>query len=247
MKDLTTRLIDCAADSFPMHGPVYEFGFSSAEAANARSSDNDAQDDDVVGSARIDRLEDLGQLPFPDAKARTVICENALQYVFEPPRAIAEMTRILAPGGLLVVVTSTHERATGANRYWTPSPGAMGRLLSGFSGTLVGWIGPDAMPHTVFGIACKSPLRAEFAQGVQPFLDRLDRRLATAASRIGVFQSLKRRLVEWTCTSGQPYPRQDDYRAQYALHLPVDEQSRSALMESCLSPTKAGTRLDLSE
>jgi SAM-dependent methyltransferase len=247
MKHLTARLIDAAAESFPMRGPIYEFGFSSLQVTGPPSPDDDFEAAASGGSARIERLEDLDRLPFADATAGTVICENALPYVFEPHRAIAEMTRILAPGGLLLVVASTLGPTGGDNRYWTPSPSAIGRLLASLDGTLTGWIGPDAAPHTVFGIGCKSPLRVEFARGVQPFLDRLDRALAKAASQRGVLQSLGQWLIEWMGSPLERRGRRDYYRAQYALHLSLDEQSRPVLLESCLPQAKMGTRLDLSE
>jgi len=248
MKNLTARLIDCAAESFPMRGPIYEFGFLSVHAASPRWPGDDPEALQPAAPTRIDRLEDLDRLPFADATASTVICENALQYAFEPHRAIAEMTRILAPGGLLLVVSSILEpTAGGGSRYWTPSPSAIGRLLSRLDGTLIGWIGPDAAPHTVFGIGCKAPLGSQFARGVQPFLGRLDRVLAKTASQWGPLQSLKRRLLEWICTPHQRRAWRDYYRAQYALHLPIDEQSRPALLESCLPQAKTGTRLDLGE
>lgn len=242
MKNLTSRLIDVAAESFPMRGPVFEFGFSPGCAGRAQPFGDDFEPDQPGAPTRIGRLADLDRLPFSDAEAKTVVCENALQYTFEPHRAIGEMTRILAPGGLLVVAETTGPTgADGSQRYWTIHPGALGRLLGGLDATLIGWIGPEAAPHTVFALGCKSPVPAEFARGVQPLLERIDRALAEVAPRRNIIGLIKRWL------SGGGRPRRDEFRAQYALHLPIDEQSKPAILESCLPQTKTGTRLDLSE
>jgi SAM-dependent methyltransferase len=244
MKNLTARLIDAAAESFPMRGPVYEFGFSPGWSAGERGGAG------ASGSpARIDRLEDLDRLPFEDAVAGSVVCENALQYVFEPRRTVAEMVRILAPGGLLVLAESTRSpAAAGApERYWTIHPSAIGRLFSELSGTLIGWIGPDAAPHTVFGVGCRWPITPGFAGGVQPFLERLERLLAERARPRGVLRFVKERWSGSAFSPRQRQARRDEHRVQYALHLPVDEQSRPAILDSCLPQAKTGTRLDLSE
>ena len=247
MKPISTQLVEAAADSFPMPGPVYEFGFSPMHLAQQapHPCPNNAPNDDPM---RVERLEDLDRLPFDDYAARTVVCENAMQYVFDPQLAMDEMLRILAPGGLIVVVESAR-RPTGAggDRYWTVHPGAIGRLLGPLDATLIGWIGHESAAHTVFGIGCKEPLPAEFAAGVQPFIDRIEHVLGISARRLGRLRALKRRLIQWLSTPAERRALHDEHRVHYALHLPVDAQTRPAILSGCLPKTKTGTRLDLSE
>jgi len=248
MKNLTARLIDAAAESFPMRGPIYEFTFMPACVADPRSRSRGSRRDPVDASTHIDRFDNLDRLPFPDGDAGTVICHGVLGHVFQPQRAIAEMTRILSPGGLLVVAESTWPVAPdGGQPYWTPHPSAISRLLGGLGGSLVGWIGPDAAPQAVFGMGCKSPLPAQFAQGVRPFLDRLDRALAETSPRLRVLRSLARRFAAWSCPAGGQWAWGDNHRVQFALHLPGDQQSSSAMVGSLLPQANTGTRLDLSD
>lgn len=45
---------------------------------------------------------DAGRLPFPDAAFHAVVCCEALEFMPHPRRALAEMTRVLKPGGWLL-------------------------------------------------------------------------------------------------------------------------------------------------
>lgn len=49
------------------------------------------------------RQEDAMDLPFPDDAFDVVFCQQSLQYVSEPPTALAEMHRVLAPEGRLAL------------------------------------------------------------------------------------------------------------------------------------------------
>jgi SAM-dependent methyltransferase len=46
---------------------------------------------------------DSGRLPFPQSTFDAVVCRNALHHLSDPPLAIREMSRVLRPGGRLVV------------------------------------------------------------------------------------------------------------------------------------------------
>src|SRR5687768_10846049 len=45
----------------------------------------------------------LSGLPFPDEAFDTVVCSQVLEHVPEPQAALAEITRVLAPGGTLLL------------------------------------------------------------------------------------------------------------------------------------------------
>jgi len=48
-------------------------------------------------------VADAERLPFGDREFTAVLCSNALHHYPDPARAVAEMARVLAPGGRLVV------------------------------------------------------------------------------------------------------------------------------------------------
>jgi ubiquinone/menaquinone biosynthesis C-methylase UbiE/DNA-binding transcriptional ArsR family regulator len=63
-----------------------------------------------VGSLEL-RQGDLATLPVPDQAADTVILHQVLHFIPAPDRAISELSRILSPGGrLLIVDFAPHER-----------------------------------------------------------------------------------------------------------------------------------------
>jgi SAM-dependent methyltransferase len=244
MHEPVRTFLQSVSEAFRLEGPLYEFGYGPGAASWAGClPQSSAAGQGGLGPAEgepaeIDRLEDLARLPFSDAAARTVIAVNVLEHVFEPRRAAEEIVRILAPGGILVLCSQTGVRAAGPpEHYWRPTPRAVQRLLTDLEATLIGWQGADALPHTLFGIAAKSPVPATFLSGVNRFLDRFQKRLA-AAARTGWWQRL-RRLV-----TGRR--RRDFYKAQFVLHLPVREEFKHRLLAQCVPEGSTGTRLDTS-
>ncbi|MCO5314712.1 MAG: class I SAM-dependent methyltransferase [Solirubrobacterales bacterium] len=61
---------------------------------------------DAVDGARVDRVSVAEELPFGEAEFDVVICTQVLEHVDDPVRVLAEIYRVLAPGG--VVFLSTH-------------------------------------------------------------------------------------------------------------------------------------------
>jgi len=58
----------------------------------------------VANVAMVFQVADAERLPFPDGAFDLVTCQTVLIHVKEPRVVIAEMIRVLAPGGLLVIV-----------------------------------------------------------------------------------------------------------------------------------------------
>jgi len=81
----------------------------------------------TVENSHLDEkhVGDLAKLPFEDLAFDVVVCEWAAEHIEAPERVIAEMVRVLKPGGSLVFIT----------------PNRRNPLV------LAGWLLPDAMKN----------------------------------------------------------------------------------------------------
>ena len=78
------------------------------------------------------------QLPFPDASFDVVLCDNVVDHAESPTQIVAELVRILRPGGLLYFTVNVHH----------PVYAVAAGLHSGWRGLGIGYeIGPFA-DHT---------------------------------------------------------------------------------------------------
>lgn len=77
-------------------------------------------------TSKIDIVCDIAKIPEPDASFDAILCTEVFEHLPEPVQAIREFSRLLKPGGILIVtapfVSMTHfapfHYATGFNRYF---------------------------------------------------------------------------------------------------------------------------------
>jgi SAM-dependent methyltransferase len=75
---------------------------------------------------KVDIICDIVAIPEPDASFDAVLCTEVLEHLPDPVRAIDEMSRLLRPGGMMIITapfwSMTHQApyhfATGFNRYF---------------------------------------------------------------------------------------------------------------------------------
>lgn len=168
------KYIHFVLETLPVQDPVYEFGSYQVE--------NSGQDTDLrplfAGRAfvgcdmragpGVDKVLNLHAIDLPDNTAGTVFLMDTLEHVEYPHQAVAEVHRILKPGGLLVMSSVLdyfiHETP---HDYWRFTPDGFRSLLQPFRQSHVGWYGPDHFPQTVVGIGIKD---GEWP--LAPFLER---------------------------------------------------------------------------
>lgn len=63
----------------------------------------DSQLQGRAGYAPLDIISDIERLPLSDGYCDVVVCTEVLEHVPEPIKAIAEMSRVLKPGGLMLL------------------------------------------------------------------------------------------------------------------------------------------------
>ena len=104
----------------------------------------------------VDRIEDAHALRFADDWAGSVLILETLEHVEDPARAMAEIHRVLRPGGIVVASSCmdlpVHEHPAD---YWRFTPQGFDLLLRSFSPRRVYLQGHSRFPHTLAGIGIK--------------------------------------------------------------------------------------------
>ncbi|MBI1902831.1 MAG: methyltransferase domain-containing protein [Planctomycetia bacterium] len=177
MRENVRAFVETAAEAFRLTGPVYEFGAyqvdGQAEIADLRPVFRGQRyiGCDARPGPGVDRVEDLARLGLADSVARTIVCVDTLEHVFDVPRAVEEMIRVLAPGGYLIVAAPMDFRIHEyPDDYWRLTPSCLARLLAPLDGLVIGSQGVEKYPHTVLGVGCKGPLDAGFARRAGAFV-----------------------------------------------------------------------------
>lgn len=106
---------------------------------NAKFGDNWVSVDLYDTSDYIDYHYDITDLRFPDASFDVVVCMSILEHVPDPQRAIAELHRVLKPGGRIWIQLPFHYPYHESPKdYWRVSPDGLRQWLSAFEEILCG-------------------------------------------------------------------------------------------------------------
>ncbi len=126
---------------------------------------------DMRHGAGVDCVGTIHRLPLATASVGTVILLDTLEHVLEPLAAMEEVTRVLRPGG--VVVMSSHMNFpihAHPSDYWRFTPMMFDHLMRALASRYVLVQGNVENPHTVFGIGRKTSVETptdDFHQAVR--------------------------------------------------------------------------------
>lgn len=229
------------AESFPAFGPVYEFGsfiVSGQEGIGDLRSlfpGRKYVGCDMREGPGVDRIEDLSRLTIESESLPTILCVETLEHVFEVRRAIDELLRVLAPGGLLCIsVPFNFKLHAHPDDYWRISPSCLQGLLAPLGALSIGWQGVDKNPHSVFAIGCKAPVPTWYAASIGRFTTAFQQRLH-AAQRARPWQ---KKLVDTMCGLVSTKRERRRVAAYYDTRWVTSlsekfDDSRSGLRELC--------------
>ena len=253
MRENVKAFVEIAAAAFQASGPVYEFGAlrvaGQSDLANLRQffPGKNYVGCDLRPGEGVDRVEDLADLSLPDGCARTIICVDTLEHVFEARRAVDEMIRVLAPGGLMLLAAPMDFRVHDyPSDYWRLTPSCMSRLLAPLEATVIGWQGVENHPHTVFGIAVKAPAPSGFLRGTNRFIEGFQASLAHTTAQRGWPERLKSLATRWTRGKGEWRRRRDHHSSHFVLNLPAINRQSAGNMLLEMASDATGQRLDIS-
>lgn len=143
-------------------GPIYEFGAFQTPGQEGESDlrpffpGREYVGCDMREGPGVDRVLNLHALDLPDASVGAAISLDTFEHVEFPRKAISEIHRVLADGGI-AVISSVMNFPIHAypDDYWRYTPAAFRSLLQEFDSSVVASAGEPSFPHTVVGIAAK--------------------------------------------------------------------------------------------
>lgn len=195
----------------------------------------------------MDRIEDVSQLTLPDQSATTVLCLDTLEHVFEARRAVQELMRVLAPGGVLVISVPFAFRVHNfPDDYWRMTPACLERLLSPLAATVVGSVGVENDPHTVLAVAMKAPVASGMLTGVNHLLDAFHRELQAESASEWRRTWPRRLATRWFRRKGDRRREDEYFASRFSLHFPAATCRGPHLLDEMLGRTGKQAGIDSS-
>lgn len=224
MRDNVRAFVVAAAAEFDLPGPIYEFGSYIVPGQEAIGDlrplfpGREYVGCDMRAGPGVDRVEDLSQLTLSDESAATILCVETLEHVFEVRRAVDELLRVLAPGGMIVITTPFNFHLHNyPGDYWRLTPSCLQGLLAPLAATVVGSQGVESFPHTVLALGCKAPVPVDFTARTDRFLTRFQASLNHAKAAEPRGRRLKRRIVSLVRSKGERRREREYYEARFVV------------------------------
>lgn len=157
MRECAREFVKLCVDCLPLAEPVYEFGSRYVPGAGASDMRPFFLDAEYVGAdihagRGVDVILDLHAIDLPASSVGTALMLDTLEHVEFPRKALAELCRVLGPGGILIVSTVMNFHIHAQPDYWRFTPEGLLSLLTPFESSVVDWLGDVRFPHAVFGV-----------------------------------------------------------------------------------------------
>lgn len=183
MRITLLNLLDALTKAVELPAPVYEFGAYRVPGQEHLPHVRDYFPGkrfvgcDLRQGPGVDQIQDLHQLRLPDQSIGTALLFDTIEHVREPWRALDEVWRCLAPGGI-VLMTSVWYFPVHAfpDDYFRFTASGFRSLLQRYDSVFVTACGLQRLPHTVVGIASKTPMKPDVESSVRSELERWKRR-----------------------------------------------------------------------
>jgi len=93
---------------------------------NSGGAPNEGLQSKSWDTSRIDLVCDITAIPEPDASFDAILCSEVLEHIPDPPKALDEFSRLLKPGGKLILTApfaslvhfAPFHYCSGFSRYW---------------------------------------------------------------------------------------------------------------------------------
>jgi SAM-dependent methyltransferase len=116
----------------------------------------------------VDEVQDLHGLAIPDGTVGTALLFDTIEHVRDPWKALSEVHRCLAPGGILVMTSVWYFPIHAyPDDYWRFTSSGFSTLFKGYDEIAVTMCGLSKLPHTVVGVASKGAVVPETAAAIR--------------------------------------------------------------------------------
>ena len=192
MRENIRACVQAVSETLTVQQPIVEIGAFQVEGQHSLAdlrplfAEKDYIGCDIRPGPGVDRVEDVHGLSFASDTIGTVLMLETLEHIRNPVQALAEVFRVVRPGGLVVISSvmdfPVHEFPAD---YWRFAPQGFDMLLERFSPRRVYLQGLPLFPHSLVGIGIK-PGQAEghAPQAQVEQLNRLDRRVRTISGAL---------------------------------------------------------------
>jgi SAM-dependent methyltransferase len=178
MRKLVRDWIRLLADTVPIPEPIVEFGSFQVEGmrevADLRPLFPGKRylGTDLRAGPGVECLLDLHQVGLLDEAAGAILVLDTLEHVEFPRRAMEQIARALKPQGVFAISSvmdfPIHQHPCD---FWRFTPMGFESLLRIFPTCLVFALGREDFPHTVLGLAWKSPQESDVVAAVRRTMD----------------------------------------------------------------------------
>jgi SAM-dependent methyltransferase len=166
MRDDVKVFVDLCVRTFEPAGPVLEIGSRQTHGQEGYADlralfpGRAYVGCDVEPGPGVDRIDDACALRAADGSFGVVVAADSLEHVAAPWRAVAEMHRVLAPGGLCVVTAPFIFPIHHPPDYMRFTPEGLAELLRPFARVAAFSLGDAQWPHTACAVAVREPAAA---------------------------------------------------------------------------------------
>lgn len=125
-----TRLLDAGAGELKNRQYCLHLDYVSQDFCQYQGSEQGAPAEGLQltrwDTTRIDLVSDIAAIPAPEASFDAILCSEVLEHVPEPTHALDEFTRLLKPGGKLILTApfgsnvhmAPYHFCSGFSKYW---------------------------------------------------------------------------------------------------------------------------------
>lgn len=174
MREIILSFVELCSRTLEIPEPIYEFGALQApgqeKIADLRGFFPGRKyiGADMRPGPGVDVLLNLHEIDLPDASVGTVLFFDTIEHVEFPRKAMAELHRVLHPGGLILMSSVMDFPIHGfPNDYWRFTPEGLRSMLMDFNTSHTAFAGAPYQPHTVVGIGIKAGERENLSAPIE--------------------------------------------------------------------------------